>query len=320
MKRKKLKSLFLFLMTAIMIGISATQVCALEKEQYVAGDFFIITTYTLEDEIIKEVLAELPEHTIYLFSTSGGKDDQPIKQIYYLTLKDATRHAEAYKILTKFSDIVEIGLNYIYSPADDTESKSGSYHKGDLDQDGNITSTDYLKVKEMFLGSYALTASEKILADIDNDGGIDSIDYLSIKNHFLGNKKISVDGFYRDIDLSEFNSISDETILSQIKNDYIKTTYNPELYTEKDVDIDMIFGSFGGAYVMMIKTNDAAFPSAITVEKVGDVIFTYKDAQKLTVWKDGTFYSLSESYEDGILSDAQLIIISKLFVFQSAFN
>jgi hypothetical protein len=57
---------------------------------------------------------------------------------------------------------------------------------GDLDGNGVIDSTDYLRVKGAFLKQYELTAAEDGAADVDGNGRVDSTDYLRIKEHFLG--------------------------------------------------------------------------------------------------------------------------------------
>jgi len=59
--------------------------------------------------------------------------------------------------------------------------------KGDVDGSGNVNSTDYLRLKKIFLGYIA--APEGIYmysADMDQNEKIDSTDYLQIKKIFLG--------------------------------------------------------------------------------------------------------------------------------------
>lgn len=58
---------------------------------------------------------------------------------------------------------------------------------GDVDGNGMVDSTDYLKIKSYCLGSLSLTGAFYEAADVDASGKIDSTDYLRIKGHFLGN-------------------------------------------------------------------------------------------------------------------------------------
>ncbi len=57
---------------------------------------------------------------------------------------------------------------------------------GDIDGNGVIDSTDYLRVKGYFLGTYVLEEASFIIGDVTKDGVINSTDYLRIKGHFLG--------------------------------------------------------------------------------------------------------------------------------------
>ena len=57
---------------------------------------------------------------------------------------------------------------------------------GDIDGNGIIDTTDYLRVKSAFLGTMNLDASQTLAADVDGNGYIDGTDYMRIKGHFLG--------------------------------------------------------------------------------------------------------------------------------------
>jgi hypothetical protein len=56
----------------------------------------------------------------------------------------------------------------------------------DLDGNGEIDSTDYLRIKSSFLNRYAMSTAEQAAADVDGDGSITTTDYLRIKEYFLG--------------------------------------------------------------------------------------------------------------------------------------
>jgi hypothetical protein len=56
---------------------------------------------------------------------------------------------------------------------------------GDLDGNGIIDTTDYLRVKAAFQESYSLSTAETGAADVDGSGEVDSTDYMRIKEHFL---------------------------------------------------------------------------------------------------------------------------------------
>ncbi|MCX8075019.1 MAG: Ig-like domain-containing protein [Clostridia bacterium] len=62
---------------------------------------------------------------------------------------------------------------------------------GDINGDANITSSDYVLVKNSIMGVKSLNSVENIGADINKDGKITASDYVLIKNHIMGIKQIS---------------------------------------------------------------------------------------------------------------------------------
>ncbi len=58
--------------------------------------------------------------------------------------------------------------------------------KGDVDGNGEVTSTDYIRVKGGFLGLYEFEGAYFSAADVDGNGEITSTDYIKIKAHFSG--------------------------------------------------------------------------------------------------------------------------------------
>ena len=57
---------------------------------------------------------------------------------------------------------------------------------GDLDGNGAINTTDYLRLKAAIMGSYSLTNAASAAADVDGSSTLNNTDYLRIKAHFLG--------------------------------------------------------------------------------------------------------------------------------------
>ncbi len=55
---------------------------------------------------------------------------------------------------------------------------------GDVDGSGDISSTDYLRIKQMFLGNQSLDKAYSLAADVNGDGNITATDYLVIKSIF----------------------------------------------------------------------------------------------------------------------------------------
>ena len=58
---------------------------------------------------------------------------------------------------------------------------------GDIDGNAKTDSTDYIRVKSAFLGTFSLSDAQFKAGDVEKDGAINSTDYIRIKSAFLGN-------------------------------------------------------------------------------------------------------------------------------------
>lgn len=62
--------------------------------------------------------------------------------------------------------------------------------KGDVNGDGQIFATDYVKVRNHIMGKSKLTGAFLVAADINNDGNIYATDYVLIRNYIMGKSDI----------------------------------------------------------------------------------------------------------------------------------
>lgn len=62
--------------------------------------------------------------------------------------------------------------------------------KGDVNGDGLIYATDYVKIKNHIMGKQKLEGAYLKAADINNDNNIYATDYVKIKNYIMGKGKI----------------------------------------------------------------------------------------------------------------------------------
>lgn len=75
--------------------------------------------------------------------------------------------------------------------SDDGGNGTDTYKKGDVNNDGKISSMDYVLVKNHILSISRLSGDAANAADVNEDGKISSMDYVMIKNDILGISKIS---------------------------------------------------------------------------------------------------------------------------------
>jgi hypothetical protein len=57
---------------------------------------------------------------------------------------------------------------------------------GDLDGNGMVDTTDYLRVKACVLSRFTFNAAQNAAADVDGDGSVSRADFERIKAYFLG--------------------------------------------------------------------------------------------------------------------------------------
>lgn len=86
---------------------------------------------------------------------------------------------------------------------------------GDVNGDGILTSTDYIRIKKSFAGENTLSLAENAAADYTEDGKLTSTDYMQIKKVFQG-AELKDKGFYLE---GEYENNSD------IKFWYTHSTY-----------------------------------------------------------------------------------------------
>ncbi len=67
---------------------------------------------------------------------------------------------------------------------------SYEYTRGDIDNDGEITTADYILVKRTYMSTYTPNEIEFLAADVDEDGVITTADYILVKRAFMGTYEI----------------------------------------------------------------------------------------------------------------------------------
>ena len=159
MKKVFKKSLSLFLVLCSLLSVSFISAKAATNDSVLAKT----SLYLLKDNFIYDVSVNTSLSTFVSNMTSNVS-------VYTSAGKKATS-----------SDLISTGCYFNLNSTKYTVVVSG-----DVDGNGAIDSTDYLRVKSHFLSAITLSNSQFKAADVDNSNAIDSTDYLRIKGHFLG--------------------------------------------------------------------------------------------------------------------------------------
>ena len=82
-----------------------------------------------------------------------------------------------------------IGTGYTITCSDKTYT---AIKLGDVNGDGKIKATDYMKIKNFIMGTSTLNEAEKKAADANKDSNIKATDYMKLKNYIMGTANIDL--------------------------------------------------------------------------------------------------------------------------------
>ncbi len=127
------------------------------------------------DDIIIELFAEGSEAANYTATVKGNAATYSMEGVaegtYTLKVTKANHITQEYTIVVDEENIIQDAEIWLF---------------GDVTGEGRVDSTDYLRIKGAFLGTFNLEGVSALAGDVTGEGRIDSTDYLRIKGHFLG--------------------------------------------------------------------------------------------------------------------------------------
>lgn len=119
-----------------------------------------------------------------------------IKAIPNLTIKELAStlkftNYEVTKDGVKKADTDAIGTGYKIKD-NSTNKEYTAIVLGDVNGDGKVKATDYMKIKNYIMNTSKLSEVEKKAADVNKDGEIKATDYMKIKNYIMGTSSITI--------------------------------------------------------------------------------------------------------------------------------
>ncbi len=119
-----------------------------------------------------------------------------IKAIPNLTIKELAStlkftNYEVTKDGVKKVDTDAIGTGYKIKD-NSTNKEYTAIVLGDVNGDGKVKATDYMKIKNYIMNTSKLSDVEKKAADVNKDGEIKATDYMKIKNYIMGTSSITI--------------------------------------------------------------------------------------------------------------------------------
>ena len=73
------------------------------------------------------------------------------------------------------------------------------------------------------------------------------------------------------------------------------------------------YGAYNGAYAVLVEGTGMDYTANIVYRTVGDCLFIYSSSHEMDLYFQGSFYTLTEAYERGILSDADLQALCRTY-------
>ena len=213
------------------------------------------------------------------------------------------------KKVVKLSEILQINfIKLIYTEYKKTSSNDtwkltnslsgGSYYQYKLQ----------LNNKEVIV---PINNYNKIVIFIENDI------YVSESSIDLNTIRFNMENEEKNISEITYN------LVNEIKLAYIKTYYTIEdpikLITLDDAIISYYHGYYNGYHIVMMEGYHS-INKGIWIETIGGISIIYNDSNRLLAYKDGSFISLEEAYENKSLSKDDLQKISNLHNNSNKYN
>ncbi len=303
---KKLFSAFLticILMSMVCVGTSVSAETTMLKSE---------SLYSVKDNYVFEVSVETTLSTfVSNFNTAPT--------VY---LSDGTVASDA--------DIISTGCYFTYSG-----TKYYIIVVGDVDSSGKVDSTDYLRIKNFFLGKIQFADAEFKAADIDNTDKIDSTDYLKIKSAFLGSYLLpsskeymsrktlisqSLQGLENLAALKEFDAVIDITATTDTGSFDIDGTFRATDVGSSSPDFSFILNAsadgitypisetYYGNGVLYTKDNGVKYKVDANYAEVSKFLSSYLPASPVSA--DGEFILVPAVNREKILYEDYSVISS----------
>ena len=126
----------------------------------------------------------------YIYGFNVNTDISVIKQKINNVNSSAVVSLTTYNGTTKNSGAIVTGDKVTIKVGNETKTYSIVLY-GDVNGDGKIAATDYVKIKNHIMGKITLSGAYKEAADVDRNGTVKATDYVKIKNYIMGKGSIT---------------------------------------------------------------------------------------------------------------------------------
>lgn len=100
--------------------------------------------------------------------------------------------------------------------------------------------------------------------------------------------------------------VLEKAVKQEIKDAFVEANKNEYSLCVEEITL-RCYGAFNGVYVLFVDVASWGYWGVIGKEVIADVEFYYANSQRMKVYSNGAFYSLTSAYENGILSRENLL-------------
>lgn len=175
--------------------------------QYSNNDSYSIPVNSTYDHTINP---DLPTIGGFYIASSFQFQTPPADLLQSITAKTTEPETPPVILPTEAETLQKLGLTkkgqYLFGFNPDTNFATGREYtfkigeityrytiviKGDVNGDGKIQATDYVKIRNHIMGKATLTGASLQAADINQDSKIQATDYVRVRNHIMGKTAIT---------------------------------------------------------------------------------------------------------------------------------
>ena len=126
------------------------------------------SVYSMEEAMVLDVK---PQTTVQSLLKEFEYEDLKVKDSKGQPVSDSIKVGTGYTVELYDGDILVDAVKLVVL--------------GDLDGNGVVDTTDYMRIKSSLLDGFTLNEVEQKAADVNGDGSVDTTDYMRVKAHFL---------------------------------------------------------------------------------------------------------------------------------------
>ena len=157
-------------------------------------------------------------------------------------------------------------------------------------QTRNADIFDFIDILEDCVGMIELTPVE--VYDHNKNGVVDIFDGIIVLEGIIG---------LGDCVRMPVEQLDRETKQRIIDDYYVK--YNSVLSDSVFIEITHCFGIYNGSAALWIDCNEFEYYQMIWEDIVAEYTFSYNDSQQIWIWNEGKFYTVTEAYDNGLLTE-----------------